>query len=184
MNAITKAVSKIMHLGDSEKPAEDPKPEEQPAEQPQEEAPQEQPAPESESQAAAGRPTPLAQPEIEPPPTEPSTPNAPKQQEPYPEQPTEFQVQKPQPSEGQPLPPNQRVDAAYKLVYGEDAEVPTRHESIVTPEAAEWQIRYYMGGLFAEPNDHPLTQKFSNVDELLAWFNQTYPVQQQEEQSE
>lgn len=186
MNIVSKTVSKIMHLGDSEKPAEEPKPEEQPTEQPQpeeskpEEASQEQPASEP---APQEQPQP-EQPAIEPPPVEPSTPEVPKQQEPYPEQPTESQTQKPQPPQGQPLPPNQRVDAAYKLVYGESAEVPTKHEAIVTPESAEWQIRYYMGGLFAVPNNHLLTQKFSSVDELLTWFDQAYPIQQQEEQSE
>jgi|GEM_PF-6519160 len=180
MNLITDTVSKIMHLGGSseestketeseEKSAEQPKPEESKPEESQQEQPAPEPAPE--------------QPLIEPPPSEPSTPEAPKQQEPHPEQPTESQIQKPKPPEGQPLPPNERVDAAYKLVYGEDAEVPTRHESIVTPEAAEWQIRYYMGGLFAVPNDHPLTQRFSNVDELLTWFDQAYPIQKQEDQN-
>ena len=166
MSIITKAISKIMHLGDLEEPAEESNPEERPAEQPQEEAkpeeaPQEQPAPEPSKPEPAPE-----QPALEPPPAEPSTPEAPKQQ-----------VPNPQPSEGLSLSPNQRVDAAYKLVYGENGEVPTRHESIVTAEAAEWQIRYYMGGLFAEPNDHPLAQKFSNVDELLTWFNEAYPLQ-------
>lgn len=166
---ITEAASKIMHLGSSEEPIEQPKPEEPPAEEPKpEETPQDQPVPK--------------EPTIEQPPAEPSPPEAPKQQEPHPEQPIESQTQKPQPPEGQPLPHSQRVDAAYKLVYGEAAEVPTRHESIVTPEAAEWQIRYYMGGLFAVPNDHPLTQKFSSVDELLTWFDQTYPVQKEKPQ--
>lgn len=182
MNATTKAVSKIMRLGDSEKPAKESNPKERPLDQPQqeeeakpEEVPLEQPASEP-------KPTP-EQPAIESPPAKPSTPEAPKQQKSHPEQPSEFQVQKPQSPEGQPLPPSQRVDAAYKLVYGEDSEVPTRHESIVTPEAAEWQIRYYMGGLFAVPNDHPLTRRFSDVDEVLTWFDQAYPPQQ-EEQSE
>jgi len=79
--------------------------------------------------------------------------------------------------ERQSLPPSQRVDVAYKLIYGEDAEVPSQHESIITSEASEWQIRHYMGGLFATPSNHLLTQRFSNVDEFLVWFNQAYPLQ-------
>lgn len=163
MNLITDTVSKIMHLGsDSEESLK----ETEPKEPKPEESPQEQPAPE---------PTP-EQPAIEPPPAEPSTPEAPKQQEPHPQQPTEFQIQKPKPPEGQPLPPNERVNAAYKLVYGENAEIPIQHESIATEQDADWHIRSYMGGLFATPNDHPLTQKFNNLEELLEWFNKTYPV--------
>jgi hypothetical protein len=195
MNLISDAVSKMMHLGgSSEEPTKETEPEEQPAEQPApeqsqpeelkpEEAPQEQPVIE---QAAGSRPTRLTppaiepapeQPAIEPPPAEPSTPEAPKQQEPHPEQPTKFQIQKPKPPEGQPLPPNERVNAAYKLVYGENAEIPIQHESIITDQDADWHIRSYMGGLFATPNDHPLTQKFNNLEKLLEWFNETYPVQ-------
>lgn len=100
------------------------------------------------------------------------------------DQPTESQIQKPQPPEGQPLAPNERVNAAYKLVYGDDAEIPIKHESIATAQDADWFIRSYMGGLFATPNDNPLTQKFSNLEELLTWFDQNYPAQQQEKQSE
>lgn len=97
------------------------------------------------------------------------------------DQQTEPQIQKPQSPESQPLPPNERVNAAYKLVYGEGAEIPIRHESIATAQDADWFIRSYMGGLFAAPNDNPLTQRFSNLEELLTWFDQTYQAQQQEE---
>lgn len=98
------------------------------------------------------------------------------------EQPTEPQIQKPLLTEGQPLPPNERVNAAYKLVYGEGAEIPIKHKSITTAQDADWFIRSYMGGLFATSNDNLLTKKFSNLEELLTWFDQTYPTQQEEPQ--
>ncbi|HLO51390.1 MAG TPA: hypothetical protein VK211_23450 [Kamptonema sp.] len=154
MNKITKAASNIMQPESLEELIEQPNIEET-------------------QLAAGGRPTPLTQPM-----------EAPKQEEPNPEQPTEPQIQKPQPPEGQPLPPNERVNAAYKLVYGEGAEIPIRHKSITTAQDADWFIRSYMGGLFATPNDNPLTQRFSNLEELLTWFDRTYPAQQQEERSE
>jgi hypothetical protein len=141
-----------MHLGSSEEPTKETESEEQPGKEPKskelkpEETPQEQPAPEP----------------------------APEQT--TPEQPTESQIQKPMPPEGQRLPPNERVNAAYKLVYGENAEIPIQHESIATDQDADWHIRSYMGGLFATPNDHPLTQKFNDLEELLEWFNETYPA--------
>lgn len=53
---------------------------------------------------------------------------------------TESQTQKPQPPEGQPLPLNKRVNAAYKLVYGENAEIPIRHESIDNEQDADWFV--------------------------------------------
>ena len=122
--------------------------------------------------------------QITQPETKESNPEALKQREPHPEQPTEPQIQKPQLPGCQPLPPNERVNAAYKLVYGEGAEIPIRHQSIATAQDADWFIRSYMGRLFATPNDNPLTQRFSNLEELLTWFDQTYPIQQQEEQAE
>ena len=183
MNIITETVSKIMHLGSSEEPTKETESEEQPGKEPKskelkpEETPQEQPAPEpAPEQTTPEQPPALEQPVIEPPPAELSTPEAPKQQEPHPKQPTESQIQKPMPPEGQRLPPNERVNAAYKLVYGENAEIPIQHELIATDQDADWHIRSYMGGLFATPNDHPLTQKFNDLEELLEWFNKTYPV--------
>ncbi|MEG4406449.1 hypothetical protein [Microcoleus sp. MON2_D5] len=168
MASFSKIVSKIIHPESNEQPPEETKSDEsQQEEKPTEQPEAEEPKPEE---------TPQEQPAIEPPPAEPSTPEAPKQQEPHPEQPTESQIQKPMPPEGQPLPPNERVNAAYKLVYGENAEIPIKHESIVTEQDADWHIRSYMGGLFATPNQHPMTQQFNNLEELLDWFNKTYPV--------
>lgn len=135
----------------------------------------EQPQPEETPQATPGQPA------IKPPPAESSTPEAPKQQEPHPEQPTEPQSQTPKPPEGQLLSPSERVNAAYKLVYGKNAEIPIRHESIDNEQDADWFVRSYMGILFATPNDNPLTQKFSNLDELLTWFYQVYLLQQEEQ---
>ncbi len=106
------------------------------------------------------------------------------EQVPQSDQPIEPQFQVPKPPEGQLLSPNERVNAAYKLVYGKNAEIPIRHESIDNERDADWFVRSYMGILFATRNDNPLTQKFSNLDELLAWFYQVYPLQKQEEQSE
>lgn len=76
-----------------------------------------------------------------------------------------------------PLSPEERANKAYRLVWGEKAESPIRDKSINTAQDADWFVRSYLGVLFATPNDHPLTQKFSNVDELLVWFDQTYPAQ-------
>ncbi|MEG4149602.1 hypothetical protein [Microcoleus sp. Pol12B5] len=93
----------------------------------------------------------------------------------------EPQFQVPKPPEGQLLSPNERVNAAYKLVYGEGAEIPIRHESIDNERDADWFVRSYMGILFATRNDNPLSQKFSNLDELLTWFYQVYPLQQEKQ---
>ena len=76
-----------------------------------------------------------------------------------------------------PMSPEERANKAYKLVYGEDAEVPIEHKAINTAQGADWFIRSYMGGLFATPNDHPLTQNFSDLEELLEWFDDFYPAQ-------
>lgn len=104
-------------------------------------------------------------------------------QEPHSEQPIEPQFQIPKPPESRPLPSNERINAAYKLVYGENAKMPPKDEAIAQPDD-EWFIRSFFGALFATPNDNPLTQKFSNLDELLTWFYQAYPLQQQEDQGE
>ena len=69
-----------------------------------------------------------------------------------------------------------RADKAYDLVYGDDGDNVIRHGAINTAESADWYVRSYMGGLFATPNDNPLRQRFSNLDELLVWFNATYPL--------
>lgn len=114
--------------------------------------------------------------QITQPETKESNPEALKQREPHPEQPTESQIQKPQLSEGQPLSPNERVNVAYRLVYGENAEILIGHEAIVTAQDADWFVRSYIGGLFATPNDNPLTQKFDNLEQFLTWFDETYPV--------
>lgn len=76
-----------------------------------------------------------------------------------------------------PLSPEERANKAYKLVYGEDAEIPIRDKAIETAQDADWFVRSYIGGMFATPNDHPLTQNFSDLEELLAWFDETYPAQ-------
>lgn len=89
----------------------------------------------------------------------------------------ELQSSTEQPTEqSAPMSPEERANKAYKLVYGEDAEVPIEHKAINTAQDADWFIRSYMGGMFATPNDHLLTQKFSNLEELLGWFDQTYPA--------
>lgn len=154
MNKTPKTVSNIMQSESLEEPIEQPNIEEA-------------------QLAAGGRPTrltPLTQP-IE----------APKQEEPQSDQPTESQTQKPKPPEGQLLSPNERVNAAYKLVYGKNAEIPIRHESIDNERDADWFVRSYLGILFATQNDNPLSQKFSNLDELLTWFYQVYPLQQEKQ---
>lgn len=76
-----------------------------------------------------------------------------------------------------PLSPEERANKAYKLVYGENAEIPIRDKAVETAQDADWFVRSYMGGMFATPNDHPLVQKFSNLEELLTWFDETYPAQ-------
>ena len=76
-----------------------------------------------------------------------------------------------------PLSPEERANKAYKLVYGEDAEIPIRDKAVETAQDADWFVRSYIGEMFAAPNNHPLTQKFSNLEELLTWFDETYPAQ-------
>ena len=70
----------------------------------------------------------------------------------------------------------ERVDKAYELVHGDDGDSELRHGAIDTAESADWYVRSYMGTLFASPTDNPLRQRFSNLNELLAWFNTTYPL--------
>ena len=75
-----------------------------------------------------------------------------------------------------PLSPIGRADKAYDLVHGDDGDSELRHGAIDTAESADWYVRSYMGGLFATPNDNPLTQKFDNLEQLLTWFDKTYPI--------
>ena len=75
-----------------------------------------------------------------------------------------------------PLSPIGRADKAYELVHGNDGDSELRHGAINTAESADWYVRSYMGTLFASPTDNPLRQQFSNLDELLIWFNATYPL--------
>lgn len=75
-----------------------------------------------------------------------------------------------------PLSPIGRVNKAYNLVHGDDGNNVIRHGAIDTADSADWYVRSYMGTLFASPNNNPLRQRFSNLDELLAWFNTTYPL--------
>ena len=75
-----------------------------------------------------------------------------------------------------PLSPIGRADKAYELVHGDDGDSELRHGAIDTAESADWYVRSYMGTLFASPTDNPLRQRFSNLDELLVWFNATYPL--------
>ena len=75
-----------------------------------------------------------------------------------------------------PLSPIGRANKAYDLVHGDDGNNVIRHGAIDTAESADWYVRSYMGGLFATPNDNPLRQRFSNLDELLIWFDATYPL--------
>ena len=75
-----------------------------------------------------------------------------------------------------PLSPIGRADKAYELVHGYDGDSEIRHGAINTADSADWYVRSYMGTLFALPNNNPLRQRFSNLDELLAWFNTTYPL--------
>ena len=75
-----------------------------------------------------------------------------------------------------PLSPIGRANKAYDLVYGDDGDNVIRHGAINTAESADWYVRSYMGGLFASHTDNPLRQRFSNLDELLVWFNATYPL--------
>ena len=75
-----------------------------------------------------------------------------------------------------PLSPIGRADKAYELVYGDDGDNVIRHGAIDTAESANWYVRSYIGTLFASPTDNPLRQRFSNLDELLTWFNATYPL--------
>ena len=82
-----------------------------------------------------------------------------------------------------PLSPIGRADKAYELVHGDDGDNVIRHGAIDTAESADWYVRSYMGGLFATPNDNPLRQRFSNLDELLTWFDKTYPGAKQETES-
>ena len=75
-----------------------------------------------------------------------------------------------------PLSPIGRVNKAYDLVHGDDGNNVIRHGEIDTAENADWYVRSYMGTLFASPTNNPLRQRFSNLDELLTWFNTTYPL--------
>ena len=75
-----------------------------------------------------------------------------------------------------PLSPIGRADKAYELVHGNDGDSELRHGAIDTAESADWYVRSYMGTLFASPTDNPLRQRFSNLDELLIWFDATYPL--------
>ena len=92
-----------------------------------------------------------------------------------------------------PLSPIGRADKAYELVHGDDGDnvirhgaidtaesadwyVRSYHGAINTAESADWYVRSYMGTLFASPTDNPLRQRFSNLDELLIWFDTTYPL--------
>ena len=75
-----------------------------------------------------------------------------------------------------PLSPIKRADKAYELVHGDDGDSELRHGAIDTAESADWYVRSYMSGLFASHTDNPLRQRFSNLDELLVWFNATYPL--------
>ena len=75
-----------------------------------------------------------------------------------------------------PLSPIGRANKAYDLVHGDDGDSELRHGAIDTAESADWYVRSYMGGLFASHTDNPLRQRFSNLDELLVWFNATYPL--------
>ena len=69
-----------------------------------------------------------------------------------------------------------RVNKAYDLVHGDDGNNVIRHGAIDTAENADWYVRSYMGTLFASPTNNPLRQRFSNLNELLTWFNTTYPL--------
>ena len=75
-----------------------------------------------------------------------------------------------------PLSPIERADKAYELVHGDDGDSELRHGAINTAESADWYVRSYMGTLFASPTNNPLRKRFSNLDELLVWFNATYPL--------
>jgi len=75
-----------------------------------------------------------------------------------------------------PLSPIGRADKAYELVHGDDGDSELRHGAINTAESADWYVRSYMETLFASPTNNPLRQRFSNLDELLVWFNATYPL--------
>lgn len=75
-----------------------------------------------------------------------------------------------------PLSPIGRADKAYELVHGDDGDSELRHGAINTAESADWYVRSYMGTLFASPTNNPLRQRFSNLDELLVWFDATYPL--------
>ena len=75
-----------------------------------------------------------------------------------------------------PLSPIGRADKAYELVHGDDGDNVIRHGAIDIAESADWYVRSYMGGLFATPNDNPLRQKFDNLEQLLVWFDTTYPL--------
>jgi hypothetical protein len=83
-----------------------------------------------------------------------------------------------------PLSPEERANKAYILIYGENAELPIGHRSINTTQDADWFVRSYMGRLFAKPSDHPMTKQFNNLEELLTWFNETYPAQESEKVTE
>ena len=75
-----------------------------------------------------------------------------------------------------PLSPIGRANKAYELVHGDDGDNVIRHGAIDTAESANWYVRSYMGTLFASPTNNPLRQRFSNLDELLIWFDATYPL--------
>ena len=76
------------------------------------------------------------------------------------------------------LEPSERATLACKLTFGENAEIPETHNSIKTPEQSDWFIRSYFGKLFAQKNDNPLTEKFGNLENLLKWFDETYPLKE------
>ena len=69
-----------------------------------------------------------------------------------------------------------RVNKAYDLIHGNSGNNVIRHGVIDTADSADWYVRSYMRTLFASPNNNPLRQRFSNLDEILAWFDATYPL--------